>query len=184
MRHAAGVVACVIGAGLLSGCHRDAAINCALPGQVRKFGAFSIRVPVGARIISADSASGRLELSWPGCENCNFAVTVKPDSGIDVGARIARLVAEQRRIDSVNKVPDAVSEFDEINEPPRPFTTPSANGYLIDHSCGDCAAMTVLFGRPGWIAEISYGGDAVPGLAAHLCEMTESVKTFAWSGIE
>jgi hypothetical protein len=92
------------------------------------------------------------------------------------------MMESQRKIDSINRDPHTVvHEFDEIDGPPQPFTTSTGRGYLIDNDCGDCASTTVLFGRPGYIAEANFGGDDdVPNLGRHVCEMTVVAKTFTW----
>jgi hypothetical protein len=91
------------------------------------------------------------------------------------------MMGEQRRIDSVNQDPATeVSEFDELDAPPRPLKTSSAQGYVINHSCGDCAATTLKFGRSTQIADVSVSVDAVPGAARRMCEMTVVAKSFAW----
>jgi hypothetical protein len=92
------------------------------------------------------------------------------------------MVAAQHTIDSINRDPHTiVHELDEIDGPPLPFLTPAGRGYLIDTECGDCAAMALLFGHLGYIAEVGLGGDDdVPHLGRHLCEMTVVGKTFAW----
>lgn len=151
-------------------------------GAVRAFRMFSLYIPDSARIVATDSLAGGVTLAWPGCSGCRFGVGIHPDSGLGLEARIARMVASQRTIDSINHDPTTViHEFDEIDGPPRPFMTPTGKGYLIDNDCGDCAAMTLLFGHPGYIAEVGAGADDdVPDLGRHLCEMTVVGKTFAW----
>lgn len=153
-----------------------------LRGTVHNFRMFSLVVPDSAQITVSDTLLGGVTLTWPRCADCTFALSVRADSGIDLEQRIARIVAEQRRIDSVNRDPQAVAgEFNEIDGPPEPFTTLTGKGYLIDNDCGDCAARTLLFGRPGYIAALSFGGDDnVPELGRHLCEMTAIGKTFTW----
>ena len=136
-------------------------------------------IPDGARITAADTATD-LTLSWPQCPGCSFAVTIMPDSGIGIESRIAHLVAEQKQIDSANAV-DSIGDFDVINGPPQSFTTSSGHGYEIDNSCGDCANTDLLYGRPGYIATVSFGGsDDAPKLGRHLCEMMAVGKSFAW----
>ena len=92
------------------------------------------------------------------------------------------MVAAQKAIDSINKDPNTtVHEFDDIDGPPRPFTTAAGRGYLIDNSCGDCASTMVLFGRRGWIADIGFGSDDdTPEGGRHECEMLTVAKSFAW----
>ena len=143
---------------------------------------FSLFVPDSARLVVTDTTLGVLSLTWPGCEGCRFGLAIHADSGIGLEARIARMVASQRTIDSINHDPHTdVHEFDEIDGPPRPFTTSTGRAYLVENDCGDCAATSLLFGRRGYIAELSLGGDDdVPNLGRHLCEMTAVGKSFTW----
>jgi hypothetical protein len=163
------------------GAQNGAADDPLLHGTIRTFPMFSLFVPDSARA-TVDTVRGSVSLAWPRCPDCRFTVHVQPDSGIDLEQRIARLVAEQRRIDSINRDPQAPDqEFDEIDGPPQPFTTSAGRGFLIDNDCGDCAAITLLWGRSGSIAELNLGGDDnVPELGRHLCEMTAIGKTFSW----
>lgn len=158
----------------------------ALEGTVHNFGMFSLVVPDSARATVLDTLLGGVTLAWPRCERCSFTLHIQADSGIGLDGRIARIVAEQRRIDSVNHDPNAVAqEFDEIDGPPQPFTTAAGRGFVIDNDCGDCASTTMLWGRPGYVAELSIGGDDdVPELGLHLCEMRAIGKTFNWRGQE
>lgn len=145
-------------------------------GRVRRFGSFTLFVPDSARIISADTVRGSVQLGWPGCpEWCNFDAHADPDSSVGLEARITRIVAEQRRIDS------AGDEFNAIDGPPEAFVTPNGRGYYIDNDCGDCAMSTLMFWKRGSIAVVGFGGDdQVPSLGRHLCEMEVVGKTFAW----
>ena len=151
-------------------------------GAVRAFRMFTLFIPDSARVVAADSVTGAVTLAWPGCSGCRFGVGIQVDSGLRLEARIARMLASQRTIDSINRDPKTVvHEFDEIDGPPQPFMTPTGRAYLIDNDCGDCAATTLLFGHPGYIAEVGLGGDDdVPDLGRHICEMTVIAKTFAW----
>ena len=91
------------------------------------------------------------------------------------------MVATQRRIDSVNQdSANEIGEFDELDAPPRPMKTPNAVGYVIDHSCGDCAARTLKFGHANLIADVSVSADAFPGADQRMCEMMVVAKSFAW----
>jgi hypothetical protein len=151
-------------------------------GKVFTFQRFSLFIPDSARVTSADTVLGGLHLAWPGCAGCRFGLRIGPDSGIALETRVARMVESQRKIDSINHDPKTVvQEFDEIDGPPLAFMTATGRGYVIDNDCGDCAATTVLFGRPGYIAEVNFGGDDdVPNLGRHVCEMTVVAKTFTW----
>jgi hypothetical protein len=151
-------------------------------GAVHAFRLFSLYVPDGVRVTTTDSGFGGASLSWPGCVGCRLGVAIQVDSGIGLDARIARMVAAQRTIDSINHDPKTViHEFDDIDGPPQPFVTPLGRGYLIEDACGDCAARTLLLWRSGYIAEIGLGvDDDVPDPGRHLCEMTVIGKTFAW----
>ena len=150
-------------------------------GNMEHFSAFSLFIPNHARIVETDRARDHLSLSWPECPRCRFSVAIQPDSGLGLDMRIARLVAEQKRIDSVNRDPGAIHEFDEIDGPPVVIATPAGHGYEIDHDCGDCAATELLFEHAGRIASVAFGGDDdVPELGRHLCVMTVVGKTFAW----
>ena len=155
-----------------------------LKGSVRDFGKFSIFVPDDARVRVLDSASSRMTVGLPGCPDCEFEVRVQPDSGVALEARVASVVARQRSIDSINRDPATkVHEFDEIDSPPREFVSAAGRGVMLDNSCGDCASVSLLWGSHGYIADISFGGgDNVPDLAQHLCEMTAIGKTFTWRG--
>ena len=149
-------------------------------GAPHSFAKFTLFIPDSVRVGSVDG-EGTVHLTWPRCSACRFDVAIHGDSGIDVEARVRRLVAEQRRIDSVNKDPAALHEFDDIDGPPRPITTAAGNGYLISESCGDCGSTTLLVGRPGTVAEIAFGGDDnVPELGRRECEMAVVAKSFAW----
>ena len=125
-----------------------------------------------------------MTVGLPGCPDCEFEVRVQPDSGVALEARVASVVARQRSIDSINRDPATkVHEFDEIDSPPREFVSAAGRGVMLDNSCGDCASVSLLWGSPGYIADISFGGgDNVPDLAQHLCEMTAIGKTFTWRG--
>jgi hypothetical protein len=151
-------------------------------GAVRTFRMFSLFIPDSARIVAPDSGTGGVTLAWPGCSGCRFGVAIQVDSGLGLDAHIARMLASQRAIDSINRDPQTVvHEFDEMDGPPKSFMTPNGRGYLINNACGDCAATTLLFGHPGYIAGVELGGDDdVPDLGRHLCEMTVVGKTFAW----
>jgi hypothetical protein len=151
-------------------------------GSVRSFGYFTLFLPDSARILELNRTAGALRVDWPMCSDyCHFGVSVYADSGVDLNSRVARLVAEQRRIDSVNRDPRAEAmEFDEINGPPRPVMTPTGRAYVIDHSCGDCAASTLRFGRSGKIADVSLSADAMPGAGRRMCEMMVVARSFAW----
>lgn len=153
-----------------------------LAGRVRSYERFSIWVPDSAHV-TVDSATHGVGLSWPDCDKCRFGLNVQRDTttgGLE--GRIAKMVAAQKVIDSINKDPNTtVHEFDDIDGPPQPFTTAAGRGYLIDDSCGDCASTTVLFGRRGWIAEIGFGSDDdTPEGGRHECEMRTVAMSFAW----
>jgi hypothetical protein len=166
----------------LDSCNADTAPNTRWSGIVRSFGPYTLFLPDSVRMLDSDSITGTLKLSWPRCpEQCSFTVTVYPDSGLSLEVRVARLVAQQRRIDSVNTLPGvAATEFDELDGPPRPFRTSAAQGFAIDHSCGDCAATTLKFERSGHIADVSLTADAFPEAWRRMCEMTVVGKSFAW----
>lgn len=153
-------------------------------GRIRHFAGYALFIPDSARVEMKAGARAGLSLAWSSCEGCRFGVGIQVDStGSGIEGRVARLVAEQRVIDSVNKDPKAeAGEFNVIDGPPEPITTRAGRGYVINNDCGDCAATTVLFGRPGQIAAISLGGDDnVPMLPRHLCEMMAIAKSFSWS---
>jgi hypothetical protein len=153
-----------------------------LAGRVRSFERFSIWVPDSAHV-TVDSAARAVGLAWPDCEKCRFGVNVQRDTttgGLD--GRIAKMIASQKVIDSINNDPRTIiHEFDDIEGPPQPFTTAAGRGYIIDDSCGDCAATTVLFGRRGWVGEIWFGSDDdTPEGGRHECEMRVVATSFAW----
>lgn len=152
-------------------------------GSVHEFGKFSLFVPDSARVVQHDSTPDQVSLVWPRCpERCRFGVSVQLDSGVTVEARVARRVAEQKRIDSVNTDPRREGyEFDEMNRPPMPFVARGARGYLIDESCGDCAETSIVFGRGGYIATIRFGGDDDAPRGPMLCQMQVVARTFVWS---
>ncbi|CAN5398681.1 hypothetical protein BH09GEM1_BH09GEM1_27970 [soil metagenome] len=105
-------------------------------------------------------------------------------TGKGIDGEVARLIESQRVIDSVNHDPRANGrELDEYDMPPAPFTTPVGRGYYIQRSCGDCTEASLLFGRPGSIADISFNmPDDVPKGLRTACEMTVVGKTFQWRG--
>ena len=123
-----------------------------------------------------------VSLDWPDCPKCNFNVGVSPDSGLSVEARVARLAAEQRAIDSANHDPNATAgEFNEIDGLPEAFTGPGGRGFLINYDCGDCGSIGILFGRPGYVGHVAISGDDdIPNGGMHFCEMVVVGKTFAW----
>jgi hypothetical protein len=166
----------------LDSCGQDGSVASRWSGGVRPFRRFALFIPESARIISVDSGTGQLAVWWPTCpDHCRFNVSVYSDSGISLEARIAQMTAEQRRIDSVNQDSATdVGEFDELDAPPRPFRNSNAEGYLVNHSCGDCAATTLRFGHSGLIADVSISADAVPGAGQRMCEMMVIAKSFAW----
>lgn len=166
----------------LDSCSQDSRPTTRWSGVVRSFGRFTLFLPDSARILDLDRITGRLAVAWPRCpDDCRFSVAVYGDSGVNLEARVARLLAEQRRIDSVNRDPAREAmEFDEIDGPPQPFTTPAGRGYVIDHSCGDCAATTLKFGRSEQIADVSLSADAAPATGRRMCEMTVVGRSFSW----
>jgi hypothetical protein len=103
-------------------------------------------------------------------------------SGTGIDGRVARLVAAQHVIDSINDDPHTtVFEFDEMVGPPRPFKTATQRGIMLEDSCGDCGAETMLFGRRGQIAVVSLSaGDDEPALPRRMCELAAVGKTFRW----
>jgi len=152
-------------------------------GTIHAFRRFSLFVPSGATPFAIYSAEGGLKLNWPGCERCRFSVRlVKDPSGGGIDAWAADAIARQRVIDSTNSDPRSVAyEFDEIVGLPQQFRTATGRGYLIHEACGDCAAEHLIFGRPGYIADVQFGGDDdIPQLAHRICEMTVVGKTFEW----
>lgn len=152
-------------------------------GKVRTFGRVSIFVPERATATVVDTTLGVVTLEWRECPMCKFGVEVDVDSaGTGVEGQVARQVAAQRRIDSINADPKTTAmEFDEINGTPEPFTTEAGRGYRIEDNCGDCMAIRLLFGQPGYIATVALGGDAgAPMLARHACEMLVLGKTLRW----
>lgn len=163
------------------GMARRGAFTTAAPGSsvtVHSARTFSLIVPKGVTTVGRDSVLDGAELTWPQCgEQCWFRVAVQPDSGIGLEARIAKMVAEQARIDSINKDPrTTVHEFDAIGGPPRAFTTASGRGYIVDISCGDCGGYDLLFERPGQIATVAIGSSG----PWPQCEMMVVAKTFTW----
>jgi hypothetical protein len=153
-----------------------------LTGSVRSYERFALWVPDAAHV-TMDTATRGIALAWPDCEKCRFGASVQRDTvpgGLE--ERIARMIASQKKIDSINKDPaTTVGEFDETDGPPQPITTAAGRGYLIDDSCGDCASTTVLFGRRGWLAEINFGSDDdTPEGGRHECEMGAVAKSFVW----
>jgi hypothetical protein len=151
-----------------------------LAASIREFTHFSILTPERAKVESIDNG---VSLNWPECRGCSFAVRIQSDSsGRGIDGQMRALVAEQRRIDSVNKDRrTVVQEFDVIDGPPVPFVSDAGRGLLIDESCGDCSSRSVVFERGGKIATISMtGDDDVPELSRHTCEMTVAAKTFVW----
>lgn len=151
-------------------------------GAVRSFPMFSLFIPDSAKATLTGGGAKGVTLAWPECPKCTFSVFIKPDSGIGLEARIASLVAEQRRIDSVNRDPNTViHEFDEIDGPPVPFTTRAGRGYRIEDSCGDCTSTRLLLARPGYVAQIALGADDdTPDFVRHWCEMIVIGKTLTW----
>lgn len=125
----------------LDSCSRDVRTAARWSGRLRSFGRFALFLPDSARILKLDHTAGHLNIAWPRCPDaCRFSVGVYGDSGVSLEARVAQLVAEQRRIDSVNRDSQKEAmEFDELDAPPRPFTTAAGRGYIIDHSCGGLA---------------------------------------------
>lgn len=166
----------------LDSCSRDGRTAARWSGSLRSFGRFALFLPDSARILKLDNTAGQLNITWPRCPDaCRFSVGVYADSGVSLEARVAQLVAEQRRIYSANRdLKKEAMEFDELDAPPRPFTTAAERGYIIDHSCGDCAATTLKFGREGLIADVSLSADAVPEAGQRMCEMAVIGKTFSW----
>jgi hypothetical protein len=166
----------------LDSCSKEHRPTTRWSGAFRSFGRFTMFLPDSARMPNLDTVTGRLDVAWPRCaDRCRFSVTVIGDSGVNLDARVARLVAEQRRIESVNRDPAKKGmEFDEIGAPPKPFNSRAGQGYVIDHACGDCAATTLKFGRPGQIADVSLSADAAPGAGVRMCEMAVVGKTFSW----
>ncbi|HYD52864.1 MAG TPA: hypothetical protein VEA99_09565 [Gemmatimonadaceae bacterium] len=150
-------------------------------GGVRAFDRFTLFVPDSAALVG-DADAGHFTLSWPGCPDaCRFAVGVHADSGINLEARVARMVAEQRLVDSMNADPRSEAmEFDVLAGPPQPFDTSHGRGYRIDDACGDCAASTLMFGKAGLIASVSLSADAMPGAGHRMCEMMAVARSFAW----
>lgn len=148
----------------------------------RRFQAFSLLIPDSAAVAVFATPTGSVDLRWRKCAGCRFSVALQSDSGVGIDARIAQLVAEQRRIDSANKNPHAEAfEFNEIDGPPVRIPTSVGQGYLITRDCGDCAAMEAQFAHAGRFATISFGGDDdVPELGRYLCEMEVVAKTFNW----
>lgn len=153
------------------------------PGAIRDFGEFSMFVPAASRV-TIDRATGNVHLSWPACPACLLSVEVHPAAGQDMEARIAQLVAQQRTIDSINHDPNTVlHEFDVIDGPPQRFRTRTARGYLIREDCGDCAHVSLLLEKPGYVAWVELrADDDVPDLGRHVIEMTEIGTTFTWRG--
>lgn len=153
-----------------------------LTGKVRSYERFAIWLPDAAHV-SDDTATRGIGLAWPDCEKCRFSVSVQRDTvhgGLE--ERIARMVAAQKKIDSINNDPHTtIGEFNDMDSPPQPITTAAGRGYLIDDSCGDCASTTMLFGRSGWLAEINFGSDDdTPEGNRHECEMQAVAKSFVW----
>jgi hypothetical protein len=151
-------------------------------GAVRAIGRVSIFVPDRMRLAATDSTLGAFGFLFSDCPGCNFKVAVAVDSnGKGVEGQVALLVAEQRRVDSINKIPNAVGEFDVIDGPPTPIDIDGVRAYLIDNDCGDCLASSILFGSPGYIATVNFGGDdRMPALAQRACEMTALGETLRW----
>jgi hypothetical protein len=152
-------------------------------GTIRTFGLFSLFVPDRANIVVVDTTLGSLTLTWSDCPGCSFGVDVAVDSArTGIEGRVAQIVAAQRVIDSINRDPRTTAmEFDDIDGPPEPFTAAAGRGYRIDGNCGDCIAISLLFGRPGYIATVAIGGtDDVPMLPRHVCEMIVLGKTLRW----
>jgi hypothetical protein len=108
-------------------------------------------------------------------------VNVRLDSGRTVEQRMAALVEEQRKIDSVNRIPGVIERFNEIDGPPARFRTAAGIGYLVDYDCGDCGSYELFVGRPPQLASIRYGGDDTqPQGGRYLCEMKVVARTFNW----
>ena len=152
-------------------------------GLVREFRGFALFIPDSARVEPSDSAAGDVRLSWSGCASCRLSVRLEKDSsGAGIDGRVARLIAAQRVIDSINNDPHTtVFEFDELVGPPRPFKTATQRGTMLEDSCGDCGAETMLFGRRGQIAVVSLSADDdEPALPRRMCELAVVGKTFRW----
>lgn len=151
-------------------------------GRMQDFRGFALFVPDSARI-KTDSVTGAVSLSWQGCATCRLSIAVQVDSAGDgIDGRVARLVSAQRVIDSVNHDPHtSVFQFDDIDGPPQPFTAAAGRGFLIEESCGDCAAETLLFGRRGYVAVLGFGtDDDEPQGMRRMCQMAVVGKTFQW----
>jgi hypothetical protein len=153
-----------------------------LTATIRSFGRFSIAVPRGARLLRADTVNGHVAIEWPGCpKHCHFTVTLESDSGRSADRRVAALIEEQRKIDSLNRVPGGVGEFSVIDGQPQRVQTAAGLAWLIDNDCGDCLAYTLLIGRRGQIGSVDYSGDDMqPSLPIYHCEMKAVALTFAW----
>ena len=166
----------------LDSCNRESNLVSHWSGNARLFRQFALFIPDSARVTNPGADLSQLDLTWPrGGEHCRFSVSVYSDSGISLEARVTQMVGAQRRIDSVNQdSATEIGEFDELDAPPRPVKTANASGYVIDHSCGDCAATTLKFGHASLIADVSVTADASPGAAQWMCEMMVVAKSFAW----
>lgn len=152
-------------------------------GLVREFRGFALFVPDSARVEPSDSVAGDVRLSWSGCASCGLIVRLEEDSsGAGIDGRVARLMAAQRVIDSINNDPHTtVFEFDELDGPPRPFKTATQRGIMLEDSCGDCGSETMLFGRRGQIAVVSLSADDdEPAGPRRMCELAVVGKTFRW----
>lgn len=144
---------------------------------------FAIDVPAVAAARMDSASSGWSFSPLPICGiRCNLGVRVFADgANKGVEAFVAALLREEARIDSLNADPNtAVREFNHWRGPAEKTATFDTIGLLLDGDCGDCSTVSLFVGRPGQIAEVSYGIDQVPDAARRECQLRRAATSFRW----
>jgi hypothetical protein len=146
--------------------------------------AWSITVPRVAVVTpgARDTSSNVSIRPFPVCRLCEITVSVGPDRGGGPGAVVQRILADEARIDSLNRTRAATDdhEFNEYHGPARTLVRGGDTAIFLQGDCGDCSAGHYFFGDGKRIAHVAYEADNARNAELRRCELERVALTFRW----
>jgi hypothetical protein len=145
---------------------------------------WSIIVPAVAVVTpgASEASAGVGIRPFPVCRLCNISVSVEPDEGGGPKAVVAKILANEARIDSLNHTRGAIDgyEFNEYHGPARVLVRGGDSAIYLRGDCGDCRSGHYFFGDGKRIAHVTYEADNARNAEQRACELERVALTFRW----